>query len=175
MGEWPNPVGCKPTAYALNTPGSNPGAGTISTTSKGVSMKKRLVALMLAGLLTFGCAGATPPISSKVDLSQVAPLTKQSTAGHVAAVIDANIPNVQTAAYLLDDVYAFLVKQKVVGDHTVLATKALAGLDTIAPIVKNEAHTVAGDKFNWVTFVLQSAIAIAQILGYVLPIVLPLL
>lgn len=149
-------------------------------------MRKWYLVPLLALLITFGCAGKqaqipgspvcdltqTPIISSTVPLSSVPPLTAKSTAGHVAAVIDAAIPNVQTAAYLLDDVYAFLVKEKLVGDHTILATKALAGLDQIAPVVHNSASTVSGDKFNWVTFVLQAAIAIAQILGYVLPLVL---
>ena len=124
-------------------------------------MKKRLVGLlvglMLMVSLTFsGCAGKS-----------TVPATV--TGGNIATAVATHVGDVQTMAVLLDDVYGFLVQMKTVPNHTAAATKTLAALDQIAPVVKTSATNLSGDKFNWVSFVLQSALAVAQIMGYVVP------
>ncbi len=75
-------------------------------------------------------------------------------------------------AVQLDDVYKFLIAQKLVPNNQVAATKALAALDMIAPIVKDNTTELKGDKFNWVQFSISAAITIAKVLGYVAPLLL---
>jgi len=71
-----------------------------------------------------------------------------------------------------DAVYAFLVQQKFVPDHLQAATQALAAMDAVAPLVQAGAESLKGDNFNWASFVLQSALIVAQAMGYVLPLIL---
>jgi len=68
-----------------------------------------------------------------------------------------------------DAVYAYLIDQKLVPDHRDAATKALAAMDAVAPLVQAGAEQLTGDNFNWASFVLQSALVIAKTMGYVLP------
>jgi len=114
--------------------------------------------LVLKGFLTamlvlvfLGCA--TPQAGTANPMATVA---------QVAATAPA-------LAQHLDSVYAFLVAQKAVPDHLDAATKALATLDAIAPMVQQGADALKGDNVNWVQFVIQAAITAAQIFGYVAP------
>jgi hypothetical protein len=69
-------------------------------------------------------------------------------------------------AYALDDVYAVLIAAKAVPDHQAEATKALASLDAIAPMVQAQGAALAGDQFNWASFAISAAITVAQVMGY---------
>lgn len=69
-------------------------------------------------------------------------------------------------AYALDDVYAVLIAAKAVPDHRDMATKALASLDAIAPMVQAQGEALAGDQFNWASFVIAAAITTAKAMGY---------
>ncbi len=69
-------------------------------------------------------------------------------------------------AYALDDVYAVLIAAKAVPDNRIEATKALAALDVIAPMVKVQGDALAGDQFNWASFVISAAITTAKVMGY---------
>ena len=71
-----------------------------------------------------------------------------------------------TLAYALDDVYAALIEAKAVPEHRSQATRALASLDAIAPMVKAQGDNLAGDQFNWANFVVSAAITAAQVMGY---------
>jgi len=108
---------------------------------------KSLVLIMSAALLLGGCANMGAGMKG---VSQVA----------------ATAPGL---ALQLDNVYAYLVAQKVVPDHTAEATKALAALDAIAPAIQQGANSLSGDKFNWAQFVVQAALTTAQVMGFVLP------
>jgi hypothetical protein len=68
-------------------------------------------------------------------------------------------------AYALDDVYAALIAAKAVPDHRELATKALASLDAIAPMVHAQGAALAGDEFNWASFVISAAITAVKVMG----------
>lgn len=70
-----------------------------------------------------------------------------------------------TLAYALDDVYAALIAAKAIPDHQAEATKALASLDAIAPMVKAEGDNLAGDNFNWASFVVNAAMTAVKIMG----------
>lgn len=112
-------------------------------------MKKSLAVLaimcMVFGLLS-GCAD-----------------TKAAGAKISAAAVTA-----PTLASALDNVYAVLIAAKAVPDHQAEATKALASLDAIAPMVKAEGENLAGDKFNWASFVISAAITAVRVMGYLL-------
>jgi hypothetical protein len=119
----------------------------------GFLAKSVLVLLLSMALLLAGCAaGQKGPASSQV-------------AANVAQVA-ATAPDL---AHQLDSVYAFLVAQKAIPDNTAEATKALAALDTIAPMVQQGATALQGDNINWIQFVLEGAITAARIFGYVAP------
>lgn len=79
--------------------------------------------------------------------------------------ISAMALTVPQLAYALDDVYAALISAKAIPDHQVEATKALAALDAIAPMVKAQGDALSGDQFNWVSFVISAAVATVKILG----------
>jgi outer membrane murein-binding lipoprotein Lpp len=113
--------------------------------------KAMWAAVLLAALLLGGCAGNQ---GSKAD--------PMATVVQVAATAPG-------LAHQLDNVYAYLVTQKAVPDHLDAATKALAALDAIAPMVQQGAEALQGDNINWVQFVLQAAIVTAQVIGYIAP------
>lgn len=71
-------------------------------------------------------------------------------------------------ASALDDVYAALITAKAVPDHQAEATKALAALDAIAPMVHTQGEALAGDQFNWAAFVVSAAITAAKVIGVLL-------
>jgi hypothetical protein len=90
--------------------------------------------------------------------------------GQMGAAMQTTVQVAQSAPGLarqLDGVYAYLVAQKAVPDHLAAATKALAALDAIAPLVQAGAASLQGDNFNWVQFVMQAALIAAQAIGYV--------
>ena len=66
----------------------------------------------------------------------------------------------------LDNVYAALIEAKAVPDHRDQATRALASLDAIAPMVQAQGAALAGDQFNWASFVISAAVTAAQVMGY---------
>lgn len=66
----------------------------------------------------------------------------------------------------LDNVYAALIEAKAVPDHREKATRALAALDAIAPMVQAQGAALAGDQFNWASFVIAAAMTTAQVLGH---------
>jgi hypothetical protein len=68
-------------------------------------------------------------------------------------------------AHPLEIVYAALIAAQAVPDHRAEATKALASLDAIAPMVQAQGAALAGDEFNWASFVIQAAITAAQVMG----------
>lgn len=94
-----------------------------------------------------------------------APGQGKQMAGGVAQVA-ATTPGL---AHQLDRVYAFLVAQKLIPDNRVEATRVLAALDAIAPMIQQGAAALTGDNINWVHFVLQAALTAAQVMGYVAP------
>lgn len=94
------------------------------------------------------------------------PSTKMGAAMPTVAKVADTVPGL---AHQMDDVYAYLVAQKLVPDRCEAATQALAALDAVAPMVKAGAEALAGDKFNWAQFVIHSALIAAQIMGYVAP------
>jgi hypothetical protein len=110
-------------------------------------MKKLLAVLaimVLAGSLCSGCAD-----------------TKAAGAKISAAALTA-----PALAAALDNVYAVLIAAKAVPDHQAEATKALASLDAIAEMVHEQGENLAGDNFNWASFVINAAIAAARVMGY---------
>jgi hypothetical protein len=115
-----------------------------------------LIITLLSLLLLTGCAG-----------SQGKPV------GDVAGAVVQVAADAPTLAKQLNDIYAYWVAQKAIPDHTAEATRVLAALDAIAPMVQQAAQGVkdalGGDRINWVQFVIQAAITTAQILGYVAP------
>ncbi len=72
-------------------------------------------------------------------------------------------------AQQFEQLYAFMVAQKLVPDNLVEATKVLAAMDGVAPVVQAGAANLTGDKFNWVSFIVQAALIVAQVMGYVVP------
>ena len=68
-------------------------------------------------------------------------------------------------AYALDDVYAALIEAKGIPDHQTEATKALASLDAIAPMVHAQGAALAGDEFNWASFVIAAAMTAVRVMG----------
>lgn len=109
-------------------------------------MKKSLALLAIMILilpLCFGCAD-----------------TKATGAAVSAVALTA-----PTLAYALDDVYAALIAAKAIPDHQAEATKALASLDAIAPMVQAQGAALAGDNFNWASFVISAAITAAKVMG----------
>lgn len=82
------------------------------------------------------------------------------------AKISAAALTAPTLAYALDDVYSVLVAAKAVPDNQAAATKALASLDAIAPMVQAQGAALAGDQFNWASFVISAAITAAKVMGY---------
>lgn len=113
--------------------------------------KRILVLLILAALALAGCAG------------------NQNGKGNPMATVAQVAATAPGLAHQLDNVYAYLIAQKAIPDNTAEATRALAALDAIAPMVQQGAEALAGDKINWVQFVMQAALTAAQVLGYVAP------
>lgn len=70
-----------------------------------------------------------------------------------------------TLAYALDDVYAALIAAKAIPDHQAEATKALASLDAIAPMVQSQGAALSGDNFNWASFVIEAAMTAVKVMG----------
>ena len=111
-----------------------------------------IILILFIFCLVLGCAnGPTSP-----QVKQVA-----TTVSNVAITA-------QTLAPELDKTYATLVAAKKVPDNSAEASKALAALDAIAPMVQQQGAAIAGDNFNWASFVLQAAMTTAQILTIVL-------
>ena len=81
------------------------------------------------------------------------------------AKISAAALTAPTLGHALDDVYAVLIEAKAVPDHQAEATKALASLDAIAPMVQAQGAALAGDQFNWASFVISAAITAAKVMG----------
>ncbi|MCL4504102.1 MAG: hypothetical protein M1438_19945 [Deltaproteobacteria bacterium] len=114
--------------------------------------------VMLAALLlgAIGCAGnqaAVPGGPAKV-------------AGAVAQVA-ADAPQL---ARQLDAVYEFWAAQKALPDKRDLATQILQKLDEIAPTVQAGATALSQPgKLGWCQAAIQVALATAQILGFVAP------
>lgn len=92
-------------------------------------------------------------------------------ASKTAATVAKVAQSAPELARQFDDVYAYLVQQKLVPDHMAAATKALAAMDAVAPLVQQGATVLTGDNFNWASFILQAALTTAQALGYILPLV----
>lgn len=116
--------------------------------------KVRLLFLALLVMLVMlaGCAG-----------NQAKPGNAMATVATVAATAPG-------LAHQLDDVYAYLVSQKAVPDNLDKATLALQTLDKIAPVVQAGAEALSQPgQFSWVQAALQVALAVAQIMGYVAP------
>jgi hypothetical protein len=65
----------------------------------------------------------------------------------------------------LDNVYAALIAAKAIPDHQTEATKALASLDAIAPMVQAQGAALAGDQFNWASFVISAAMTAVKVMG----------
>ena len=68
-------------------------------------------------------------------------------------------------AYQLNDVYKVLIAAQAIPAHQAEATKALASLDAIAPMVQSQGAALAGDQFNWASFVIQAAITAVKVMG----------
>jgi hypothetical protein len=68
-------------------------------------------------------------------------------------------------ASALDNVYAALIAAKTIPDHQADATKALASLDAIAPMVQSQGAALSGDKFNWASFVIEAAMTAVKVMG----------
>jgi len=111
-------------------------------------MKKRgaILILLVISLLVGGCAGFKTP----------------QTTGATVAALASSAP---TLAYALDTVYAALIEAKAVPDHQTEATKALAALDAIAPMVQAQGAALAGDQFNWASFVINAANTTVKLMG----------
>ncbi len=92
--------------------------------------------------------------------------------GQVAGTVAQVAADVPTLAKQLDSIYEFWVAQKALPDHTAEATRVLASLDAIAPMVQQGAQACAGDNFNWAQFAVSAAITAAQVMGYVAPLLL---
>ena len=92
--------------------------------------------------------------------------------GQAAATVAQVAADVPTLAKQLDGIYEFWVQQKAIPDHTAEATRVLASLDAIAPMVQQGAQACAGDNFNWAQFTISAALTAAQAAGYILPLVL---
>lgn len=120
-------------------------------------LSKRIAWIMLLAMLFLltGCPASTNGVKPS-------PGDAMSTVATVASTVP-------VLAQQFADVYAFLVDQKLVPDHREAATAALAAMDAVAPKVQAGAESLTGDNFNWASFVLQSALVVAQIMGYVLP------
>ena len=103
-----------------------------------------LVILILAASLFSGCADTQAAGRGLAAAALTAPALGQS----------------------LDNVYAALIAAKAVPDHREKATLALAALDAIAPMVHAQGAALAGDQFNWASFVIAAAMTTAQVLGY---------
>ena len=104
---------------------------------------KKLLVLVLAIVMLAGCANT-------------------QSAGKYISTAGLTAPQL---AYALDDVYAALIAAKAIPDHQAEATKALAALDAIAPLVKSQGDALSGDQFNWVSFVIQAAITAVKVMG----------
>lgn len=121
--------------------------------------KHFVVALMVGASLSAGL------------VSGCASTGTQPTPGQAAATVAAVAQTAPVLARQFDAVYAYLVQQKLVPDHLATATKALAAMDAVAPLVQQGAQALQGDNFNWASFILQAALTTAQALGYILPLV----
>lgn len=117
-----------------------------------------MVAMLVAARMIFMLAGLS--------------LAVGGCAGKPTATVAQVAATAPGLAQQLDSVYAYLVAQKLVPDHTAAATQALAALDAVAPMVQQGATTLSGDNVNWVQFVMQAALTAAQIMGYVAPLLL---
>lgn len=115
---------------------------------------KKLFSIILALSLIFTVGGCA---SSNVNKAATTVATAAKTAPELAKQFNA--------------VYDYLVEQKLVPDHRDAATKALAAMDAVAPLVQQGAEQLTGDNFNWASFVLQSALVIAKTMGFILPLV----
>ena len=106
-------------------------------------MKRHLIIGTILALL---CAGCATPQKTDQAMQAVAVTTP-------------------TIAYQLDAVYATLIDAKAVPAHQAEATKVLASLDAIAPMVQQQGAALAGDQFNWASFVIQAAITAVKVMG----------
>lgn len=114
-----------------------------------------MVMALAALLLLAGCApGQNGP---RVEAKQVAGAVVQVAASAPAL------------GRQLDEIYAFWAGKKMLPDYTAEATRVLAALDAIAPMVQQGAAALQGDNINWVQFVMQTALTAAQVYGYVAP------
>ncbi len=95
--------------------------------------------------------------------------TGTSSPGDAMSTVATVASTAPVLAQQFDDVYAYLVKQKLVPDHLDAASKALAAMDAVAPLVQQGAQALTGDNFNWAQFILQAALVAAQAMGYILP------
>ena len=118
-----------------------------SSHSGATSMKKRIVFLAIL-ILSLG-------LFSRCADTKAAGKTVSAVALTAPALADA-----------LDGVYAVLIEAKAVPDHRVQATLALASLDAIATMVHAQGAALAGDEFNWASFVISAAITAARVMGY---------
>jgi outer membrane murein-binding lipoprotein Lpp len=113
-------------------------------------MKKVLIPAMILALMLTGCAA-----KQKTDVLNT-----------VIKVAD-TIPGLTAQ---LDNVYAFLKAQKAIPHHLDLATQALQILDKIAPVVQAGAEALnQPGQFSWAQAAIQLALAVAQVMGYVAP------
>lgn len=86
-------------------------------------------------------------------------------AGPTISAVALTAPQLGTA---LDNVYAALISAKAMPDHQAEATKALASLDAIAPMVQAQGAALAGDQFNWASFVIDAAMTAVKVMGVLL-------
>jgi len=84
------------------------------------------------------------------------------------AVISTVALTAPALAQNLDTVYAALIAAKAVPDHQAEATKALAALDAIAPMVQSQGAALSGDNFNWASFVINAAFTAVKVMGILL-------
>lgn len=122
------------------------------------SLVSKIAGIMVWALLLLmaGCASSKPGSPSPGDI--------MATVAKVASTAP-------VLAQQFDAVYAYLVEQKLVPDHLEAATTALAVMDAVAPKVQAGAESLKGDNWNWANGVLQFALITAQVMGYVLPLV----
>ena len=102
-----------------------------------------IVAVLCINFITMGCA------------------TPQKT-GQAMQAVAITAP---TIAYQLDSVYATLRDAQALPAHQDVATFWLGHLDAIAPMVQSQGAALAGDQFNWASFVIQAAITAVRVWG----------
>ncbi len=125
-----------------------------------------LVKLTLLTLLVIALGlGCAPSATTNGTSTNAAAGNAMATVAQVAATAPG-------LAQQLNGVYAYLVAQKAVPDNLDLATMALQKLDEIAPVVQAGAEALnQPGKFDWAQAAIQLALTVAQVMGYVLPLV----